>query len=107
MVDYNKPVAMATLGELKELLEEVVCNAPQEVTPEKKKTFVYGIAGIAALFGCSIPTAQRIKNSGVIDDAISQYGRIICVDSDYAIDLLKVDPKWRTTIGKRLPKKRA
>ncbi len=34
-------------------------------TQEKK--YVYGIGGIAKLFGCSIPTANRIKKSGKID----------------------------------------
>lgn len=38
----------------------------------KPKNLVYGIQGIADTFGCSIPTANRIKRSGVIDDAITR-----------------------------------
>ena len=48
---------------------------------------VYGIAGIARLFGCSIPTANRIKQSGRIDKAITQIGRKIIVDADLALEL--------------------
>ena len=59
------------------------------------KRYVYGIAGIANLFGCSEPTAQRIKSSGEIDDAISQIGGIIVVDAEYALDLLRVSKKYR------------
>lgn len=45
--------------------------------------------GIAQLFGCSRSTAARIKNSGVIDDAITQVGRKILVDADKALALVK------------------
>lgn len=55
--------------------------------PSSQKRFVYGLKGIADLFGCSIPTAQRIKNSGAIDKAITQMGRKIIVDADCALEL--------------------
>lgn len=32
--------------------------------PDTSKKYVYGICGIAKLFGCSMPTANRIKQSG-------------------------------------------
>lgn len=53
--------------------------------PEKQ--YVYGIAGIARLFGCSIPTANRIKASGKIDKALKQIGRKIVVDAELALEL--------------------
>ena len=55
------------------------------VNPDKK--YVYGIHGISQLFGCSIPTAHRIKKSGKIDKAITQIGRKIIVDADLALEL--------------------
>lgn len=48
---------------------------------------VYGINGIAEIFGCSVPTANRIKASGIIDGAITQVGREIVVDGDMALQL--------------------
>ena len=42
---------------------------------KEQKHFVYGLAGFARLFGCSLPTANRIKQSGKIDRAITQIGR--------------------------------
>ena len=33
---------------------------------KEEKRYVYGLAGIARLFGCSLPTANRIKQSGKI-----------------------------------------
>ena len=53
----------------------------------KEKKYVYGIGGIARLFGCSIPTANRIKKSGRINRAITQIGRKIIVDADMALEL--------------------
>lgn len=60
-----------------------------EETPEYKKRYVYGVQGIADTFGCSIPTANRIKASGVIDEAITQVGRKIIVDPELALRLAK------------------
>ena len=51
------------------------------------KKYVYGLAGIADLFNCSIPTANRIKQSGKIDKAITQVGRKIIVNAELAIEL--------------------
>lgn len=42
---------------------------------------------IAKLFGCSLPTANRIKKSGKIDKAITQIGRKIIVDAELALEL--------------------
>ena len=57
------------------------------ITVDTTKKYVYGILGIAKLFGCSIPTANRIKQSGKIDRAITQIGRKIIVDAQLAIEL--------------------
>ena len=54
-----------------------------------KKHYVYGLQGLCDLLGCSTATASRIKRSGVIDAAISQVGKIIVVDADLALDLIK------------------
>ena len=59
---------------------------PQPVTDTSRK-YVYGIPGIAKLFGCSLPTANRIKKSGKIDKAITQIGRKIIVDAELALEL--------------------
>lgn len=58
-----------------------------------KKHYVYGIKGLAKLLGASSSTAQRIKSSGVLDAAISQNGKIIVIDADLALDLLRISNK--------------
>ncbi len=94
--DPKKPLFQCTLGELHAMLADLKMNQLLEPTPEKTgKHYVFGIQGIAKLFGCSVVTAQRIKSSGEIDDAISQIGGIIVVDADYALDLLRISKKYR------------
>lgn len=75
-----------TVGQLMDIIAKA--QAPVvEKAPEQTKRLVYGIAGIAQLFNCSLTTANRIKASGRIDDAITQHGRIIVVDADKALVL--------------------
>lgn len=73
---------------IKGVLSEQIEQPPSEFQKEEKH-FVYGVMGIAQLFGCSKSTAARIKNSGVINDAITQVGRKIIVDADKALTLAK------------------
>lgn len=57
--------------------------------PLNQKVYVYGIKGLAELFGVSIPTAQKIKNSGRIDAAITTVGKKLIIDRDLALELAK------------------
>lgn len=77
-----------TVGQLMELIAKAQPSNAMQVM-EQRKRIVYGIAGIAQLFNCSMTTANRIKASGRIDEAIMQYGRIIAVDADKALLLFK------------------
>ncbi|MDC2642591.1 DUF3853 family protein [Bacteroides ovatus] len=62
-------------------------EAQPQPTMDTERKYVYGILGIAQLFGCSMPTANRIKKSGKIDKAITQIGRKIIVDVELALEL--------------------
>ena len=63
---------------------------------EVKKHLVYGLQGLCDLLGCSTSTAARIKKSGVIDAAISQNGKIIVIDADLALDLIRTGKKTKS-----------
>lgn len=91
-----KRVIDLTADEFAEVLAEALIRASyqkreEEIAPQpaRKKNLVYGIGGIAQLFNCSKTTANRIKASGIIDKAISQTGRMIAVDADLALQLMK------------------
>lgn len=53
----------------------------------------YGIKGIAELLGCSRATAQKIKDKGLIDEAIIQIGKTIVIDERKALECLKKHSK--------------
>lgn len=92
MLDINqllsKPIAMMTGEELAFLIKNCASNNNPSPTFQQQKNY-YGIEGIAQVFGCSVPTANRIKKSGVIDDAITQIGRKIIIDAEKALALVK------------------
>ena len=50
---------------------------------------VTAYSDFSKIFGCSIPTANRIKKSGVIAPAITQVARKIVVDVELALELAK------------------
>ena len=85
----QKPIAMMTGEELTFLIGNSMEAKRSETTPIVQKRTYYGIEGIAQVFGCSVPTANRIKRSGIIDAAITQIGRKIIVDADMALSLVK------------------
>ena len=75
-----------TVGQLMDLFAKAQAPATQ-AQPKEVNRLVYGISGIAQIFNCSMTTANRIKASGRIDDAITQHGRIIVVDANKALQL--------------------
>lgn len=90
ITDLNKRVIDLTAGELLELLEHSIKPTPQvliDTTEAPKGKYVYGLAGIAKLLGCSITTANRIKQSGKISGAITQIGNLIITDAEKALEL--------------------
>jgi hypothetical protein len=90
-MDTEKRVIDMTAGEFAEVLYSVMKRlSGNEEEKVINKRLVYGIAGIAQLFNCSMTTANRIKASGKIDKAISQTGRMITVDADLALQLMKI-----------------
>ena len=90
MLNPNTRIIDLTVGELVDLIRETPAAVSSSTKPEQKpRNLEYGIAGIARIFNCSMATANRIKASGKIDDAITQTGRIIVIDVDRALQLKK------------------
>ena len=85
----NKPLWQMTGEEFLFLTQSG--SSHQETNPKvmevSSSKYVYVLKGIADLFGCSIPTANRIKKSGKIDKAIKQIGRKIIVNAELALQL--------------------
>ena len=91
MEDFNKPLWQLTIGELVNILDSRQPKVVNEIVEQKinQTKYVYGIAGLAKLLGCSKNHAGKLKSSGRFDDAIIQNGRKIIVDSEKALELFK------------------
>lgn len=93
MKNANTPLFQATIGDLKEMFEEMFPlgeNLPEDPKGcDVEKHLVYGIAGLAKLLGVCRATASKIKSSGFLDPAISQYGKVIVIDADLVLELMK------------------
>lgn len=98
--NYTEKDLIEKIDKLEKRLDDMTAAVRQlaalveEKKPSERK-YVYGIKGIASLFGCSIATAQRIKSSNKINGAITQRNRRIIVDAQKALELFD-DPlaKW-------------
>ena len=93
MESDGKQLVLMTGPELVGMIEEMIERKIQEHLGDgaERQTpdLDYGLAGIARTFGCSERQAQRIKESHVIDGAISQVGNIIVIDRTEALRLTK------------------
>ena len=89
------PLWQYTGEQLLELLNSRPEPPQDKEQPESgnQRTYVYGIAGLCDLLKCSKATAHRIKNSGVIKDAITQMGRKIIIDAELALERIRASKK--------------
>lgn len=62
---------------------------------EVKKHYVYGYQGLCDFLKIGKTSVYKLLKSGVIDAAVTQKGKILIVDSDMVLDLLKVHKKNR------------
>ena len=86
-IDPNTPIWQLTVGEFLELQKFQMPSDEEAKKLNPEKRYVYGIDGLAVLFGCSKWKANEIKQSGKIDAAIKQNGRKIIVDAELAVKL--------------------
>lgn len=90
MIHQDTRIIDLTVAQLAEVIDKAVEDSltrrrlqSQDNTPR----FVYGIKGIATIFGVSERQARYIKSSGVINKAIRQQGRTIITDAHMALQL--------------------
>lgn len=86
-----------SLGEFLELAKPIVQSWIAEEKPahfkDEDEVWEYGMSAIQRLLNCSYTTAHRMKNSGLLDEAIVQSGRKIMVNVKKAKEILKAQKK--------------
>ncbi len=79
----DTPLYKLTVGEFRELCNSMIPQ-PQKVQDDE---IVYGLEGIAKIFGVSKNQAYRMKKSGRLDGAIKQEGQVIITYKKKALEL--------------------
>lgn len=84
---YDTPIATMTIGQLVEVMQaSPLKNERKE--ENNNSAFIYGLDGIARLFGVSKITASKWKQSW-LKPACEQLGKTIIVDKEMALQLFK------------------
>jgi len=84
----STPMWQLTLGQFLKIIDSRLPKEKSETPKPAEHRYVRGLQGITSLFGCSRPTALKLKNT-IIKDAVSQNGRIIITDVEKAIQLFR------------------
>ena len=88
MITQETRLIDLTVAQLAEVIDQAVkASMQRNSAPKNELQLVYGIKGIADLFGVSERQARSIKRSGVISRAIRQQGRTIVTDATLALQL--------------------
>lgn len=55
-----------------------------------ERWYVNNMEELADILGTSVCTLYRMKREGLLDDAISQYGRWMCIDVNKVLDVFRL-----------------
>lgn len=101
MYNDTTPIWQLTVGELKDLIQETTGTKTEPKAMQTTEGYVYGIAGLAELIGTSKTTAQRIKSSGLFNEAITQIGRKMIINKKVVIEILSNKKLKKTKYGNK------
>ncbi len=82
-ISDDTPLFKLTVGEFKDLCNSLIPKPKEEENDE----IVYGLDGLAKIFGVSKNQAYRMKRSGKFDEAIRQEGQVIITYRKKALEL--------------------
>ncbi len=79
------------VGELQQLIASELAKIQVQTNQVSQDSgWCRGLQEFADFLGCSLGTANKIKSSGKIDDAVCQYGRMIMINKSRALELIKM-----------------
>ena len=98
MNDTDKMLVQMTGDELRSLVSDAVSDAVQMLKAESQtdKTEVYGVNGLCEIFHCGPTQAVNIKQSHVIDTAITMVGK-----NRYKINVAEATRLWNEHLAER------
>ena len=98
----KKYLFQMTGEEIIELFSYIILKQEQvDVKDYTSDKHAFGLIGLANLLRVSKTKAQQIKNSGILDAAITQHGRKIMINKELALQLYKDNSKKTATCWSR------
>lgn len=91
-ITLDTPIMMLTPRQLFDMQREWMANnaTESEKAEPPKARYAKTMDELAEALGTSVATCYRMKASGILDEAISQFGRWSIVDIDKAIELMRI-----------------
>lgn len=91
-IGLDTPIHLLTPRQLFEMQSEWMSKLPQpkQESRNDERWYVNSIGQLAEILGTSESTVYRMKAEGLLDDAISQYGRWMIIDVNKVIDIFKL-----------------
>lgn len=92
-IGLDTPIHLLTPRQLFEMQSEWMAKQPQPESVKEQQTerwYVNKISELAEILGTSESTVYRMKNEGLLDSAISQYGRWMWIDVNKVLDIFKL-----------------
>lgn len=97
-ISLDTPINLLTPRQLFEMQAQWLQTQPQTAPKESKKSrkwYVNSIIELAKILGTSTTTIYRMKKNGLLDDAISQYGRWMFIDVEKVIETFKLSNRGK------------
>lgn len=92
-INLDTPIYQLTPRQLFQMQQEYM--AMQE--PKVEKKYINSIDELAEFLGCSTRTIFRMKNDGLFDDCISQYGKKwIIFETEKIVEKFRLSNKYAT-----------
>lgn len=90
-IGLDTPIGMLTPRQLFEMQREWFGDDGREKDSDTpSRWIVNSVEELAEILGTSSSTVYRMKRQGLLNEAISQYGKWMCIDVNKVIDLFRL-----------------
>lgn len=94
-IGLDTPIHMLTPRQLFEMQSQWMAERMPAQKSETKHWYVNSMDELAKILGTSVSTLYRMKSDGLLDDAISQYGKWYVINVDMVIDRFRLSNRQK------------
>lgn len=92
-IGLDTPIHLLTPRQMFEMQQQWLAKTqPPQPKQEAKRDrwYVNSMTELAKILGTSKSTAYKMKAEGLLDEAISQYGKWVCIDVEKVLEIFKL-----------------